>query len=206
MQMHSASETKAAFVGSQRPPPQSPSSFLWIGTLTFPTVMRPADNSIASAPRDSLSPISIACLLTPRPRPPPPVSSASPLPPGAAQRMDSYSIRASIRADEATHLGTAQRKRSVAAEQCEVHIGGLEQIPGWGFRQKLNHNECQFSLGRLLRDRRLNIHRGDNVWTFPVCGCSVFTGRSYMLMDVKQRIARMSFSRKKTSNSFFTSN
>lgn len=41
MQMHSASETKAVFVGSQRPPPQSPSSFLWIGTLTFPTVMRP---------------------------------------------------------------------------------------------------------------------------------------------------------------------
>lgn len=38
--MHSASETKAVFVGSQRPPPQSPSSFPWIGTLAFPTVMR----------------------------------------------------------------------------------------------------------------------------------------------------------------------
>lgn len=86
MQMHSASETKAVFVGSQRPPPQSPSSFPCIGTLTFPTVMRLWITLSLLLPH-TLSHSLPACLSL----------SLLPVSPsithGTGQRMDIYSMR-----------------------------------------------------------------------------------------------------------------
>lgn len=107
MQMHSASETKAVFVGSQRPPPQSPSSFPWIGTLTFPTIMRPRITlSLLHPP--TLSPHLPAGLSAL------PVS-LSPFPRGTAEGRLQYALQSE--ANEDIQLGTVQRKSFVAVEE-----------------------------------------------------------------------------------------
>lgn len=102
MQMHSASETKAVFVGSQRPPPQSPSSFPWIGTLTFPTVMRPRITLSLLLP-PTLSPYLPARLS------PLPVSLSIYIAPwNSGGKSTVYVLQSE--ANEDIQLGTAQRK------------------------------------------------------------------------------------------------
>lgn len=108
MQMHSASETKAVFVGSQRPPPQSPSSFLWIRTLTFPNVIRP---------QITLSLLLLLKVPISLPVFPLPACSFIPLRVTADGRLQLQSG-----ANEDIQLGRTQKREFVAVEHLAEHL------------------------------------------------------------------------------------
>lgn len=131
MQMHSASETKAVFVGSQRPPPQSPSSFPWIGTLTFPTVMRPRITLSLLLP-PTLSPRLPACLSLP--------SACLPVPfPRGTRREDGRLRRMRFNQRQMRIYSRVRCSRSDSSQWklCEVHIGDY-YIPLGGASDSIN--------------------------------------------------------------------